>query len=242
MSKTKNQIFEEITSEMCSSGFQRIGKIPIFFEISPHKFIEFANFDLDQSYEHNIVNALSNAKRGLDCQLDLILLVIGYFNYSQSKKWGFPKKIELLNELGILAPRILNKINKQRNLLEHQFVMPKRTEVEDFIDVSMLFLASVEKYTNNFISSIKFDNSSTKMTYLLYNTIEDQQLIVGLYPEKTWPGMKIIGNPFEENLKTSDESAKSTSAFRPKLIDKFVWSAKDTDFKNILKLYLSFYN
>jgi hypothetical protein len=43
----------------------------------------------------------------------------------------------------------LNKINKKRNLLEHEYKNPSIEEVEDALDVAILFI----NYTNKYISS-----------------------------------------------------------------------------------------
>ncbi|WP_315983253.1 hypothetical protein [Aliamphritea spongicola] len=40
----------------------------------------------------------------------------------------------------MVAPRVLKRLNKLRNSLEHDFVSPSRDEVEDFIDVASLFI------------------------------------------------------------------------------------------------------
>jgi hypothetical protein len=47
-----------------------------------------------------------------------------------------------------VAPRILNKIVRLRNMLEHEFHLPKKTEVEDAVDVATLFLEALKPYTS----------------------------------------------------------------------------------------------
>ena len=116
------------------------------FDIQPNQFLIFAELDLTAPYEHNLINALSNAKRALDSQIDTLLLGFDFYLVAKNNMWGFPKKIELIQKLGILAPRVLKKINTTRNLMEHQFVKPKQEMVEDFVDIVSLFLASTDKY------------------------------------------------------------------------------------------------
>lgn len=67
---------------------------------------------------------------------------------------NFPTKLDKLNQLGIIAPRILKKINHIRNLLEHQYKIPKKEEVEDAIDVAMLFIEYTNKFIYRFVNSI----------------------------------------------------------------------------------------
>ena len=89
-------------------------KIENSFEIKPNDFLEFAEKDLAANYTHKDINALSNAKRALDCQLDSLIIAFGLYSIAQSENWNFPKKIQKIKELGIVAPRVLEKINKIR--------------------------------------------------------------------------------------------------------------------------------
>lgn len=114
------------------------------FDISPNEFLEFAEHDLIAKYDHHLVNSLSNTKRAIDSQLDSLL--IGFGLSERAKKWNFPTKIDFLNSIGIISPRILNKINKKRNLLEHEYKNPNKEEVEDALDVAILFVAYTNKY------------------------------------------------------------------------------------------------
>ena len=84
------------------------------FEISPLNFLKYAEYDLTAKYDHHLVNSLSNTKRAIDSQLDSLLT--GFGLSERAKKWNFPKKIEFLNNIGVISPRILTKINKKRNL------------------------------------------------------------------------------------------------------------------------------
>lgn len=77
------------------------------FDISPNDFIKFAEHDLTAQYNHHLVNTLSNTKRAIDSQLDSLL--IGFGLSERSKKWRFPQKIDFLNKIGVMSPRILTK-------------------------------------------------------------------------------------------------------------------------------------
>jgi hypothetical protein len=134
-----------------------VERIDTKFDTLPSEFISFAEIDLESSFPHKFINALSNAKRALDCQADRLLKLTGFYQDSQKKFWGLPKKLELIQEFEIIAPRILNKINRQRNLMEHQYVKPDPEQVLDFLDVVSLFIASTEQYIN-FINKITYVN------------------------------------------------------------------------------------
>jgi hypothetical protein len=128
------------------------------FETMPSEFISFAENDLQSNFDHKYINALSNAKRALDCQADRLLKLFGYYQLSQDKFWGFPKKLDLIQKFEIIAPRVLNKINKSRNLMEHQYVKPKPDQVEDFLDIASLFIASTDHYVSHFVRLVQYIN------------------------------------------------------------------------------------
>lgn len=134
------------------------------FDISPGDFLQFAEEDLQSGLDHSNVNSLSNIKRALDCQLDCMLITLGFLGIAGKKHWGFPQKLKFVQDLGVLTPRILRRINRLRNLLEHEFSLPSPESVEDALDVATLFVA----YTN-----VVFDNSSSSLQYFFLDTLEE---------------------------------------------------------------------
>ncbi len=138
--------------------------VEVRFDVTPHDYLEFAEEDLKGSDRRNLINALSNAKRALDCQIESLLYVYCLKTYTDKKKMGIPNKIEMLNRLGIIAPRILNKINKIRNTMEHDFYCPDVDEVQDFVDVILLFIS----YTDKYLFEVKQDCELLDDTYDFY--------------------------------------------------------------------------
>lgn len=183
------------------------------FETMPSEFIGFAENDLQSNLDHRYINALSNAKRALDCQADRLLKLFGYYQEAQDKRWGFPAKLDLIKKFDILAPRVLNKINKTRNLMEHQFIKPKAAQVEDFLDIVSLFLASTEHYTSNFISLVDYLNEENED----YKNYMEVSVTVDAKKEKI-----II----------------STHQFKPKKDVKFEVKRTDAEYIDIYKRHL----
>jgi hypothetical protein len=159
------------------------------FQTKPHEFLRFAEYDLRSSYEHHLVNALSNIKRAIDCQLDSLLVGFGLFDESKRKKLSFPKKVVWLDSFGIISPQILKRINKQRNLLEHEYMRPRKNDVEDAFDVAKLFIAYTDKFLcrallecepyNDKIEEsfeIHLDYKKTKLTLSMRATQENGRL------------------------------------------------------------------
>lgn len=111
-------------------------------------FVNYAENDLRYETESGDVNALSNAKRAIDCQVEQLTKLIGL-----KKEKSFPKKLGIMKSIGLIAPRILEKVNKTRNMLEHEFVHPERSEAEDAVDVATLFV----KLTNGILYNFYHD-------------------------------------------------------------------------------------
>lgn len=117
--------------------------------VSPHEYLRYAELDLLTGGNHGIVNALSNAKRAIDCQVTNILQGFGLVIPKQ-----FPTKLEKVAALGLVAPRIVRKIVRLRNLLEHEFNSPQLAEVEDAVDVATLFIEATRRiYSNGIVTN-----------------------------------------------------------------------------------------
>jgi len=137
------------------------------FEITAEQFLDFAIEDLKNDSSHSRINALGNVKRAIESRIDQIFFSACLHVKSQKERWDFPKKIEILAELGVIAPKILRRINRQRNLLEHEYVIPKKDDVEDAIDVATLFIAYTDKLTRNsrMVGEIQYvDSNKVKST------------------------------------------------------------------------------
>lgn len=118
--------------------------------VTPPEYLKFAETDLSVGGRHGYVNALSNAKRAIDCQVTNILQGFGLSIPNQ-----FPAKLEKISALGLVAPRIVKKIVRLRNLLEHEFHNPNMSEVEDAVDIATLFIqATRQAFSNGIVTSL----------------------------------------------------------------------------------------
>ena len=82
------------------------------YEIPPETFLDYAKKDLSAGKdEQHLVNALSNVKRAIHCQMDLVIYHRGYYKRAKKENWNFPKKIEFIQKEDIIAPKILNNRN-----------------------------------------------------------------------------------------------------------------------------------
>jgi len=114
-------------------------------EVSPKDYMKFAISDLKGSDEkHAAINAVSNCKRGIDRQLDLLIERLGYSKISKTENWNVPRKIKFIQESGVVAPRILERINTLRNKLEHEHKVPTLDDAQNAADVALLFISYAE--------------------------------------------------------------------------------------------------
>ena len=245
MNKETISVLELLQSDNTKFSMLKTDNLKSGFDISPQDFLKFAEQDLSLKYEHNIVNALSNAKRALDCQIDTILLSLGFYKVSQEKYWGFPKKLDLINELDILAPRVLRKINKQRNLLEHKFVKPTKEIVEDFLDISMLFIASTDRYTLSFKPLVQLKNTALSILIIIENDYLNDSLKIMYYDINSDPVngkmlhnvvQEVVHNAIKENGRS--KSRAKSEYIEPQPLQEFCWNSNDEDYKLIVKEYL----
>jgi len=114
------------------------------FALTAKEFLGFAVEDSEINTIHGKVNTLGNVKRAIDCRIEELLYCYCLHKKSSHHKWNIPTKLQILNQIGILAPRILRKINTLRNRLEHQFEKPSFEEIEDAVDVTQLFIGATE--------------------------------------------------------------------------------------------------
>lgn len=90
----------------------------------------------------------------------------------------------------MIAPRVLTKLNKARNLLEHEFTCPSREDVEDFIDIVSLFIESTKIYFYNVLNEIEYELENSNLFVRLK--------IIREKPEFLLDVMK--GKPFRVNI------------------------------------------
>lgn len=131
--------------------------------ITPKQYLEFADKDILLNNTHGLVNALSNAKRAINCQITSLLKVLGLEN-----AYDFQTKIRRFEEIGILTPRVSKKISTLETLLEDQFAKPAIEEVEDAINTATLFVEATDKVFNEFMVSwwlIKEEGEKQNSTY-----------------------------------------------------------------------------
>lgn len=123
--------------------------------ISAEDYLTFAQQDLkDGKDSRNLVNALSNTKRSLHLRLEDLCLGFGSKDLRNLR--SFPALVNHVRDCGLVAPRVLERLNTQRNATEHEYSLPVEADVENFIDIVQLFLAATERWVLRRPSDIEF--------------------------------------------------------------------------------------
>ena len=132
-------------------------KIPHKRNLSPHIYYNYALTDFtEKKTSRQRVNALSNAKRALHFQVELISNALGILQYYKGKTIDFPHRLDYCRECGITTPNIIRKINKLRNLVEHDYIIPTINQVQDYLDIVELFLTATDRLIYQFPSELEF--------------------------------------------------------------------------------------
>jgi len=87
-----------------------------------------------------LVNSFGNMKKALHLRIDMLLQQYGLLYHYRK---NFPTKLGVLDNMGILPTTIARNLNVERNLLEHEYIMPEKKRVDEAIDVvQLIYMAS----------------------------------------------------------------------------------------------------
>ena len=130
------------------------------FELSPRDFLRFAKSDLKQNDLKGNINALTNAKRAIDCQIDSALTTFGIdcknipetsneiIQFTEFTNEDLAYKLKIIRALDFAPSGLISRTRTLRNKLEHNFQVPHRDEVKDAIELAEFFLLSLDSHLN----------------------------------------------------------------------------------------------
>lgn len=127
-------------------------------EIDPESYLSFARSDqLDEDIPRSLINAVSNAKRAFHGRVEMLCDVFGWKQLNGRKRAAFSQRLDFLNACGVISPNILRKLNATRNKVEHDYHVPEKSEVEDYVDIVELFLIATKDLLRKFPEQIEFE-------------------------------------------------------------------------------------
>ncbi|MES2112843.1 MAG: hypothetical protein V4577_29100 [Bacteroidota bacterium] len=135
--------------------------ISVNFDIDPKEFLKFAKKDLEQSDKRGYINAITNAKRAIDCQTDLVLKLFGlnfdkdlpnaakhFIEHNGTKQDANEKyNLKLIEALGIAPIMLISKVRRLRHQLEHYYQIPSKKDVKEAIELAELYITSARYRT-----------------------------------------------------------------------------------------------
>lgn len=65
------------------------------------------------------------------------------------RKSNFPTKLELLDSVGILPTTIVRNLNVERNLLEHEYIVPTVDRVQEALDIAQLIYMASDAFLSH---------------------------------------------------------------------------------------------
>lgn len=198
------------------------------YPLAPKSFLKIAKEDFRDRSERGLVNALSNAKRAIDCQTDTFLSAIGFSPKDIQKQLGNaviaglkqfvsnpgqPLKFQVLESLGIVTPAIVSRVRRIRNLLEHQYKMAAAAAVRDAIDVASLYLSACEGSMNTFLENVHFQAGDTVEVMKGYEDY-DRSFSVGL----DWRGTQLKVEYWNRN-----KGERAEKILKPRDVTYLAW-------------------
>jgi hypothetical protein len=186
-----NETAAEFKRKLCSFygydqalRFVRAAKSPpsatgLKASLGPRDFLDFAIADsVTLNEERNRVNCLGNSKRAIDSQVDRLVHKLGFFPLARRERWDIPRKLKFISQSGVVTPRILRRLNTLRNRLEHEFAPPSKAQVEDALDVTILFISYAElvripslNWSLTDKSTVRYDYN--KMIFRFFDKVPD---------------------------------------------------------------------
>jgi hypothetical protein len=150
------------------------------YPLSAKSFLSFAREDMKAERPRGLINALSNAKRAIDCKTDSYLSALGFSPKTLGKQIGpavvaslaqfspeldRPLKFRVLESLGIVTTAIVNRVRKIRHMLEHEYKKPSPASVRDAIDIASLYVSALQGSMSSFLEDVHIEYGEVAHPY-----------------------------------------------------------------------------
>lgn len=164
------------------------------FPMSPEKYLKFAKSDLKDGSEKGLINALSNAKRSIDCLIESVLnslhinpnsipeAVNSFYEdvLNDVEKQITPNSLKLFCGLGFAPSILISEVRTLRNKVEHDYVIPLKSDVVKAIEVADLLLNNV-KAKEIYSGTIDITDRQSQI-----DIEENRRNIKGIYFDKSY--------------------------------------------------------
>ncbi|MBC7489021.1 MAG: hypothetical protein H7240_02435 [Glaciimonas sp.] len=130
----------------------------------PVRYLEYAKADFDEEKSPRCwVNTVSNAKKVLHYQVDALATALGW-EHMKSRN-NFPSKLNFLGSCGVLSPTIINRMNRLRNSVEHDYYEPTEDQALEYLEIVELYLGATHYTATYFPSDVEAELMSDAEDY-----------------------------------------------------------------------------
>lgn len=159
------------------------------FEVDPRDFLDQAERDFEAGGNSTLLNSITNSKRAIHCQVDQALRAIGI----ESTNMNLPEKVRVMEETGFIFPRILKKVNQERNLLEHEYQRPDEKIVEEALDLAILFIETTNRRLDTFWHEFYVGNESRRIDTFTFFEYLSFKMIKPKISNRDRPAFEVVG-------------------------------------------------
>lgn len=150
--------------------------IPIY-DTSAEEYLSFAENAIALETKEGLINAISNLKRALDCEMDMFFESINIKRIFDKKNLKFEKKTRFLADIGLFPIRSINKLNRMRNKMEHEYKTPEISDLYTYFElvwsvVKIIDLYLELLYINGEIQFVLYKHNNTYLFTMKYDTKE----------------------------------------------------------------------
>lgn len=116
------------------------------YDISSEEFLEFAESAIANGTKEGLINAVSNLKRALDCEMDMFFESINLKRIFSKNNLKFEKKTQFLASIGLFPIQSVNKLNLMRNKMEHEYKTPEISDLYTYYELVWSVVKIIDLY------------------------------------------------------------------------------------------------
>ncbi len=147
------------------------------FPLMPSDFLRFGTEDIASKSLRGYVNAISNAKRAMDCQIERMTSALGFAPTQLRVQLGkslvrmiegraapthLPFVYRFLESLGAFTPSLVDRVRLLRHDVEHRFQRPTRRKATEAVEIATLFVRATEGIATDITDGFFFGGESDK--------------------------------------------------------------------------------
>ncbi len=116
------------------------------------QYLDYAIQDLKNGNPGSLINSLNNSKRAIHLIIKNLMRLWGLEKaYNKS---DFPTKLNLFNELEAFPTRMIDLLNKKRNIIEHEYKKIDLDSASNFVEIAQMFLLLCYPMFRNIVTGV----------------------------------------------------------------------------------------